>query len=346
MLAPQPTKTAEGDRYHVPTPFTNYSAHRHTGKLLAANSGMTAIQFSEDNGFAIISKDGQTSKGVQTQYPATRLLADGTVWSVETRRDRDAEAIYRHISKQGKTLSEFYIKGCDYHAEGAKEAHSVTPDGKTAIFGRPGEIIFLNLADFTFQRYDDAPNVPHKFSAYYPRLQVSSTFSANGRYYLTTLDSRPPISGFNRTSLSPTYASTLLFDLQADDPTKPLWILDAGKNRRATYAVHNGFAAVADNGLTALAGFEGEIFLVAPDGTVLARHKAVENQFGSQERQGPTAVSASPSTQRPPSPPTPSGTNSSSPGSQPTSQQPPPPNPSTTPYPAKATPKPPPASPS
>ena len=281
-----PKEILTTERQPVPTPFTNYSAHRHTAKLLATSAGNTAIEFSEDNGFAIVGKDGKTSTAIKTHYRPARLLSDGTMWTVETRGDREGESIFRHISQQGKTLSEFYIKENHFYAEGSKEALTVTPDGKTAIIGRPGEIIFLNLSDFSHQRYDDAQSISHKFSAYYPRVPVSSTFSDNGRYLLTTMDSRPPISGFNRTSLSPTYASTLLFDLQ--DPTQPLWVLDAGKNRRATYAVHNHFAAVADNGLTALAGFEGEIFLVSLDGQVLARHKAAENQFGSQERQGPS----------------------------------------------------------
>lgn len=276
-----------GKRLPVPTPFTNYSAHRHTAQVLATNSGYSAIEFSEDNGVALIGKNGTTSIAIKPSRRPARLLEDGSLWTVEPQGDRQGHTNFRLHSPKGELLKEFQARNCWHFPDGAKDAPTVTPDGKTAIFGTRGNIHFLNLEDFTSRQYNDATNVPHKYSAFYPRVPVASMFSSNGRYYLTTLDSRPPISGLSRPSFTPTYPSALLFDLQSDTPTQPLWILDAGQNKKATHAVHQGFGAVSDNGLSALTGFEGIIFLVDPEGNILAEHKAVENQFAAQERKGP-----------------------------------------------------------
>ena len=276
-----------GQRLPVPTPFTNYSAHRHTAQVLTTKSGYTAIEFSEENGVALIGKDGTTSIAIKPSRRPARLLEDGSIWTVEPQGNRQGQINFRHISANGKLLREFQAKDSWHFPDGAKDAPTVTPDGKTAIFGTRGKIHFLNLIDNSSHQYDDSANVPHKYSAFYPRVPVASMFSNDGRYYLTTLDSRPPISGLSRPSFTPTYPAALLFDLESDTPSKPLWILDAGKNKKATHAVHQGFGAIANNGLVALTGFEGIIFLVDSNGKILAEHKAVENQFAAQERKGP-----------------------------------------------------------
>ena len=269
----------------VPTPFTNYCAHRHTERLLVAENGRTAIVFSEDNGTAMIDTNGKTLCAVKpVKYPI-RLLSDGSLWSTETYGEENARIMFRKLNIEGKVEREFEIKGCNFRAVGSKTAANITPDGRTAIIGQPGSILFINLQNGRVRAYDDTANLKHRYSAFYPRVPVSTTFSPDGKYLLVTLDSRPPINGLSQPTFTPTFSSTILFDIA--NPEQPLWVLDDGKSRRATYAAHKGFAAVANNGTVALAGFDGEVFIIDSKGQFLARQKIDVSTSSGVDREGP-----------------------------------------------------------
>ena len=282
--APPPELRLAGTQ-PVPTPFRNYSAHRHSARLLVAENGRTAIEFSEENGTAMIDADGTTLCAIKPVKHPVRLLPDGSLWSTETYGEDNARMVFRKLNTQGRVVREFEAQGCNFRPAGAKTAPTITPDGRTAIIGKPGLILFIDLENGDLRTYDDTAHIPHRYCASYPRVPVSTTFSPDGRLLLVTLDSRPPINGLSQPTFSPTFASTMLFDLA--QPEQPLWVLDEGKSRRATYAAHQGFAAVAGNGTTALAGYDGEVFLIDADGQVLARQKVEGNPSLGTDREGP-----------------------------------------------------------
>ncbi|MBT3467855.1 MAG: hypothetical protein HN467_00885 [Opitutae bacterium] len=284
-LASDPDASKSVGRKPVPTPFRNYSAHRHIEGIQTTSNGQTSILFSEENGTAIVSPEGKTTVAIKPLDHPVRILPDGTLWAVQTYGDETGHVVFRKLDSNGNLLREFEIKDCNFSPVGSKNSPTISPDGKTAIIGRPGEILFIDLEDDSIRTFDDTSNIPHKYSAFYPRVPVSTTFSPNGKYLLVTLDSRPPISGISSSTFRPTFSTTLLLDTIS--PESPIWIMDEEKSRKSTFAIHPGFASVANDGTCALAGYDGEIFIIDPDGEILHRHKYGSNRSGNIDRQGP-----------------------------------------------------------
>ncbi len=134
--------------------------------------------------------------------------------------------------------------------------------------------------------YRDAERAHWRFSLLYPRFAIGSTFSPDGRCVLLSLDSRPPFGGMGSPAPQPTASETVLWDLEHD---KVLWHLgDSSKYRSSPYTVHSGFAAVSQGGkLTALAGFDGTIWLIDAAGKPLVEQTITPPTAGQSGRLGP-----------------------------------------------------------
>jgi hypothetical protein len=284
-LPSDPVASKSVGRKPVQTPFRNYSAHRHIAGIQTTSNGQAAILFSEENGTALVSPNGITTVAIKPLDTPVRILPDGTLWAIQTYGDDIGHVVFRKLDSKGNLLREFEVKDCHFRPAGSKDSPTISPDGKTAVIGRPGEILFIDLEDDSIRIFDDTFNIPHKYSAFYPRVPVSTTFSPNGKYLLVTLDSRPPISGITTSTFRPTFSTTLLLD--TINPAIPVWVLDEGKSRKSTFAIHRGFASVANDGTCAMTGYDGESFIIDPSGKILHRHKSESNRSGNIDRKGP-----------------------------------------------------------
>jgi len=122
-------------------------------------------------------------------------------------------------------------------------------------------------------------------------MPVGATFSTDGSYLLFTMDTRPPFGAFSNAPLQPTAAETVLLDLESG---KRAWALRADDYNDPTYAVHAGFAAVASGGrMTALADYNGVVYLVDRSGKVVLRDQAVAAQGDAQHIGPPQGIGVS-----------------------------------------------------
>ena len=116
----------------------------------------------------MIDTNGKTLCAVKpVKYPI-RLLSDGSLWSTETYGEENARIMFRKLNSEGKVEREFEIKGCNFRAVGSKTAANITPDGRTAIIGQPGSILFINLQNGRVRAYDDTANLKASLLGFLP----------------------------------------------------------------------------------------------------------------------------------------------------------------------------------
>ena len=158
-------------------------------------------------------------------------------------------------------------------------------DGQSALFGWPGGLVYRFGGESPWNRYDDLVAVRSRFEILYPRQPVGAAFSPEGRYAVLTMDSRPPFGGMVGPTPRPTACETLLLDLRTG---RRVWSLRGAGERRSTYAVHAGFAAVArDGAMTALADFDGGVYLVDKSGKIVAGRQIGDPAAEDRGRTGP-----------------------------------------------------------
>ncbi len=146
---------------------------------------------------------------------------------------------------------------------------AVAPDGRTAAFGRSAGMLVGKVGETTWARYDDVPNVRFRHEIRTPRFPVGAAFSPDSRYLFFTMDTRPRFSGMGYPAFVPTSCEAILLNVATG---KVVWRLREDKERRSPYAALTSFAAVAKDGAaTALADFDGVVYVVDKAGKVVAR---------------------------------------------------------------------------
>ncbi len=278
--------------------YAGYSPLRRVERLLATGDGKAvAILRGRNDNVAFVDAGGKvTATGwldpALQQY--ARLDDQGRLhWPVQINKElhpgwhfpTKVEIRDRCLTPDGKVPCEqpLFLGAPDVpdHVGGLLAAG----DGETLLLGRPGGLLYLRKADKTPQRLDDIPNASTRYSLLYPRQPVGAAFAPDSRYVVFTMDSRPPFGGLGSPTPRPTGTETVLLDLQTG---QPLWRLRGSNADRPTYAVHTGFAAVARGGeRTALADYDGGLFIVDRSGKVLFRETVKPAGPDSDGRLGP-----------------------------------------------------------
>lgn len=271
----------------VPKPFGNFTPLRRIDRLLATADGKAAVvvRGKADN-LAFVDAAGKVTAtvGVSQKFAAHgRLDASGTFhgpeeavtethpgWNFPTR----VGVTLRGIGPDGAVRSE--LPAYDGTPELPDYLGGILrgPDGETAVLARPGGLRYRLKGDPAWHRYDDTPHAGTRFGVLYPRQPVGGAFSADGRYAVVTMDSRPPFGGLGTPTPRPTATETVLLDLKTG---QRVWAVRGSDPVRSAYAVHSGFAAVArDGAVTALADCDGAVHLIDKSGKVVATAQAVE----------------------------------------------------------------------
>jgi|GEM_PF-1823189 len=106
-----------------------------------------------------------------------------------------------------------------------------------------------------------------------PRFPVGATFSPDSRYLFFTMDTRPRFSGMGYPAFVPTSCEAILLDAATGNV---VWRLREDKERRSPFAALSGFAAVANDAvMTALADFDGGVYVVDKTGKIVARDEVI-----------------------------------------------------------------------
>lgn len=293
----------------VDQPYRDFSPELRSLKLLATETGRSALLLAGANDdLAFIDERGKITATVhapnlvrsQLQIDETgrlhglsmRVLDKDPAWHFATA----VEIVPQTIDPQGR----WGDVASTYQAETAslppdwEAGFAVAPDGNRSLVSLAGALLAFgpNLADsgklapMSRQVYRDVDRAGWRFSLLYPRHAVGSTFSPDGQLVLFTMDSRPPFGGLGSPAYRPTGSETVLWDLKSGEVR---WRLAAGDYQASPYAVHSGFAAVSRDGQrTALAGFDGGIYLLDAAGKPLIEEQIASPAVAGGGRIGPT----------------------------------------------------------
>jgi hypothetical protein len=275
--------TAASEVRPVAQPYRGFSPPERSLRLLANRAGRSAVllQGPHDN-LALVDAAGKITATIQATdlLPARlqldnagrlhglaqKVLAVDPGWHFPT----EVEVRSRTITPEGQLADEQPV----YTGELAglppdwEAGFAVAPNGKAELISRAAALFDDAHSDSKQPVYRDLERAHWRFSILYPRRAVGSTFSPDGRFVLFTMDSRPPFGGMGTPAPRPTASETVLWDVERSEA---VWRLsDTANFISAPYAVHTGFAAVAREGrLTALAGFDGSVYLVDASGKLL-----------------------------------------------------------------------------
>ncbi len=292
-------RVVEEDR-PVDQPYREYSPQLRSAKLLANRGGRSVmlLEGQKDNLVFIDPQGKVTATRQATDLIKPRLQIDeqGRLHAlVQKVLEKDpswhfpslVEIDSQTITPDGKLAAgeAVYVGDTASLPPDWEAGFAVSPDGKRTLASRPGAL-FAGTPGGAWQTYRDVDRAHWRFSVLYPRHAVGSTFSPDGRYVLFTMDSRPPFGGLGTPSYPPTASETVLWDLESG---QALWRLaDTADPMRAPYAVHSGFAAVARGGkLTALAGYDGSIYLIDAAGKPLIQQAISPPTAPAAGRLGP-----------------------------------------------------------
>jgi len=266
----------------VERPLRNFSPRQRVKKLLASRSGKSAVLLDGNrDDLALVDERGTLAATLKLddvlqshlQLSATgklltlrqAVLARDPSWHFPT----EAELYLQTVGRDGKLLSETKV----FHGDVSllppdfEGGFRVSPIGASQIRSRSSGLLIGNPSDNGWLRYDDLPHARRRFEILYPRVPVGGVYSPDGRYVLVTLESRPPFGPLGSAAWQPISAETILLDVETG---KPLWSLHDPVHSKATYAANSGFAAVSAGGkLTAIAGYDGSVFLVDKAGKLL-----------------------------------------------------------------------------
>ncbi len=303
----------------VDRPYRDFSPELRSHRLLAADDGRSILLVNgQKDNLAFVDAQGQITATLQApELIASHLQIDpqgrlhGLVQKV---LDKDpswhfptlVEIASQTITPDGKLAGEqpVYVGDTSSLPPDWQAGFATAPDGKRVLVSRAGAL-FAGQPGFAgqpesagqtgligppggpaWQVYRDIDRAHWRFSVLYPRHAVGSTFSPDGRFVLFTMDSRPPFGGLGSPAYRPTASETVLWDIESDQVR---WRLgDAADYMTSPYAVHSGFAAVAREGkLTALAGFDGSIYLLDAAGKPLVEQAVASSAASGSGRLGP-----------------------------------------------------------
>lgn len=268
----------------VPQPYLNFTPVRRFRRLLATPEGKAvAILAGKRDTVAFIDETGRvtgTAASEATLLPQLRIDERGRLWETEL-KVTDVHPGWHYPTAHDVTLR---CIGTDGKLAATVPAYSgpterlppdyqggfpVAPDGVTAAFGRPAGMLVGKLGETAWKLYDDVPFVRFRHEVRTPRFPVGATFSPDSRYLFFTMDTRPRFGGMGYPAFTPTSCEAILLDAATGSV---VWRLREDKERRSPYAALTGYAAVARDGVaTALADFDGGVYVVDKAGKILAR---------------------------------------------------------------------------
>jgi outer membrane protein assembly factor BamB len=270
----------------IARPYGNYTPARRVVRLMCNRAGEAAVLLRGDkDNLAMVDAKGQCAS-VFTVDPKLgalgRLSADGRLLWPTLKVEKlhpgwgfpiEISIRWRCITPAAAVVSDLAAYTGPTSPPNYEGGVVLGEDGASAVFGRPGGLLYRFGAGATWKRYDDVPHARTRFELLYPRQPVGAAISPDGRYAVSTMDSRPPFGGMNGPTPRPTACETVLLDLQTG---QRLWALRGTDENRSTYAVQTGSAAVArDGAATAIADYDGGVYLVDKAGKVL-----VQDQLG------------------------------------------------------------------
>lgn len=287
------TTTLKTVQIAVPTPYAGFTPVQRVERLLSTPDGKAVLflKGKQDNVVFVDAAGKTTSLHLETalashatldergnlRLPFRKVTATHPGWGFPT----EVELTLRSIAADGKPQSELNAFRGPPGVPDFESGLVWSPDGTTALLGRPGGFFWRTKDDKAWRRYDDLPHVGTRFSLLYPRQPVSVTFSPEGRYVLLTMDSRPPFGGLNSSAPQPWSSETILFDLKEG---KRLWALSAPEGK-STYAVQVRDAALSRDAERAVfVDHEGTLRLIDRQGKVLLSESVTKS--GSADRVG------------------------------------------------------------
>ncbi len=274
----------------VPQPYLNYTPIRRFRRLLATGDGkVVAILSGKKDTVAFVDEAGKVTATVAEECPQlsqAQIDVHGRLWNHELRVTATHpgwhyptahDIILRCIGTDGTLAATVtaYSGPTERFPPDYPGGFRIAPDGVRAALGRPAGMLIGKLGETTWARYDDVPHVRFRHEIRTPRFPVGAAFSPDGRYLFFTMDTRPRFSGMGYPAFVPTSCEAILLEVATG---KVVWRLREDKERRSPYAALTGFAAVARDGVaTALADFDGVVYVVDKAGKVTARDEvAVE----------------------------------------------------------------------
>jgi hypothetical protein len=282
----------------VAQPYANYTPLCRAVHLMCNRNGATAVLLRGDkDNLAMIDAQGKLTS-VFTVDPTLqaygRVDASGRLlWPTQKVLEKDPgwgfatqmAIAWQCIRPDAVLLSDLAAYAGPTATPDYQGGVVLADDGESGVLGRPGGLLYRCHGDSAWKRYDDLPAVRSRFAVLYPRQPVGVAFSPDGRFAVFTMDSRPPFGGMVGPTPRPTSYETLMLDLQTG---RPIWSLHGTDDRRSTYAIHSGFAAVArDGAVTALADFDGGLHLVDKSGKVLSGPQIGDPDTDGRGRRGP-----------------------------------------------------------
>jgi hypothetical protein len=289
------------EKREVATPYRDYSPPERSLKLVANQQGQSVllIEGTKDD-IALIDAYGRVTATLaapdwikthlqfdnagELHALAQTVLTRDPSWNFPT----EIELHSQTINAAGKLLGDrvVYAGSAASFPPDFEAGFAFSPDGRTQLVSRPGVLLACRAGDKSPLMYKDFDRPHWRFSLLYPRHAVGSTFSPDGRYVLFTVDSRPPFGGLGSPATRPTASETVLWDLDQD---RAVWRLaDNQTFMNAPYAVHTGFAAVSQGAQrTALAGFDGSVFLIDALGKPILQEKLSTDAAEVPGRLGP-----------------------------------------------------------
>ncbi len=285
----------------VATPLAGWSPMRLVRDLQVNAAGAAAVLLDDgDTSRAVLlGTAGQAPTVLPSVQRIVRLDEQGRLWHLQ----REVTALhpgwgiategkftlYRYSPDRRETAALPAYDGSLQLPPGSDAGFAVTPDGATALLSRPGLRLWGKAGETDWRMDHDAAYVRQRFALLYPRMTVSAAFSPDGRFVVSTLDTRPPLTSMIGPLPHPAFVATTMLDLHTGERR---WTLSdpgsAGAGESSAFAAHQGFIAVAQQGRrTALLDYLGHALLLDDAGCVLVRQPLSAHDPQATNRLGP-----------------------------------------------------------
>lgn len=281
------TPRAELNRRDVAKPYTLLTPFRRVEQVLANSRGQAAVLLRDGAGAVFLNDSGKVTGAVKATGLLPRIDDEGRLWILQTEERNHTSAVTLEcIAADGKPALKLPVYHGELSPPGMLAGFVPSPTGTVAAAGRPGRVLFGPLSsESEWSFYDDAPFAAQRFAVLYPRLPIAMEFSPDGRYLCVSLDTRPPLNNMSGPVFHPMHCETLLIDTQTGER---VWSLRDELPNMSRYAVHHNFLSVArDARRTALADYDGNLFVVNKEGEPVFQSLATSPERVASGRLGP-----------------------------------------------------------
>lgn len=291
----------------VAKPYGNFSPIERIERLLASRDGRAAVlvRGKQDN-MALVDASGKVTGSVfapdlnrkvpQIDSQGRLVSLERTVLATHPGWGFPTEISQRLVCVDTTGKRAYELPAFTGNAEtplGFDGCYLVGPDGRPAVLPREGGFLDRLPGEEGWRYHDDLAHAKLRFEILFPRTPIAAALSPDGKYLFVSWDARPPLGAFSNAPTNPTAAESVLMERTTG---KRIWSLRDVEWRKSTYSAHAGFAATSNDGLfTALADYNGVIYLVEKSGRIVLREQITSPSAGEQERRvgPPEGVSVS-----------------------------------------------------